>query len=292
MRYNISHRTKYTYSTPVSVCQNIVTLTPREDSRVQCLLHRLRIRPNPTNTHHRTDYFGNQVTVFSIDENHDELVISSASRVSVQAQSLDPNARRLDWQSVCRSLMNHQDPNWLEASSFLFNSPRITRREEYADFARESFPNGTPIVDAVESLTQRIFKGFQYDAKATQSHTTTELVFKTRQGVCQDFAHVMISCLRSIGLPARYISGYLQTIPPPGKPRLIGADQSHAWVAVYCGPQLGWVEFDPTNNCLVGDAHIPIAWGRDYSDVVPVRGAYLGGGESDLAVAVDVAYLA
>lgn len=288
MQYTITHRTKYIYSTPVSVCQNVVTLAPREDSRVRCLAHRLRIRPHPTNTHHRTDFFGNQITVFSIDESHEELTIFSASRVSVQPQSPDSLGRNLDWHCVRRSLQDRQDRNWLVASSFLYDSPRIKRREDYALYALDSFRSDVAILNAAEDLNHRIYKSFAYDPEATETHTPTDDVFASRKGVCQDFAHVMISCLRSIGLPARYVSGYLRTIPPPGKPRLVGADQSHAWVAVYCGESIGWVEFDPTNNCLAGTDHVPIAWGRDYTDVVPVRGAYLGGGESDISVSVDV----
>ncbi len=288
MDYSITHTTRYTYTSPVSVCQNVVALTPRDDSRVRSLIHRLRIRPNPTNTHRRSDYFGNQLTIFSIDENHDELLISAISRVSVQPPIWQEKKDELDWQSTIRQLELQTNPDWQTACSFLYDSPRILRNAEYADYARQSFPKGCGMQQAVQDLTTRIHRDFAYDTKATETCTTTDQVFSMRKGVCQDFAHVMIACLRSFGIPARYVSGYLRTIPPPGKPRMVGADHSHAWVAVYCGQKLGWVECDPTNNCLCACDHIPVAWGRDYTDIVPVRGAYLGGGDSSISVSVDV----
>jgi transglutaminase-like putative cysteine protease len=288
VHYTITHTTKYAYTSPVSVCQNIVALTPRDDYRVNCMTHRIRIRPNPINVHRRTDFFGNQLTIFSIDENHEELTISAVSRVKVESPDLSTHGASEDWQSVRNQLATCQDPNWLLTSNYLYDSPRITRSKEYADYARKSFPPGASLFEAALKLNGCIYREFKFDASATETHTPTHQVFVMRKGVCQDFAHVMIGCLRSLGIPARYVSGYLRTIPPPGKQRLIGADQSHAWVAVYCGQQQGWIEMDPTNNTVCSTDHIPIAWGRDYTDVVPVRGAYLGGGESSLSVSVDV----
>lgn len=286
--YTITHTTRYAYTSPVSVCQNVVTLTPRDDGPVHCWVHRLRIRPNPTNTHRRPDYFGNIHTIFSIDENHDELTISAISRVTVRLPENFKTRTQTDWQTVRQQLVQQTASEWHQTSCFLYDSPRIKRSPDYAEYARQSFANGDDVLSAAQDLAARIHKDFTYDTKATETHTPTEQAFSQRKGVCQDFAHIMIACLRSIGLPARYVSGYLRTIPPPGKPRLVGADQSHAWISVYCGSELGWVAIDPTNNCLSGWDHIPIAWGRDYSDVVPVRGAYLGGGESTIAVSVDV----
>jgi len=286
--YTITHTTRYAYTSPVSVCQNVVALTPRDDGRVHCWVHRLRIRPGPINTHRRTDYFGNILTVFSIDESHDELMISAISRVTVQSPAPMPSEKDARWEVVRQDLSLKVNPEWHQASRFLFNSPRVERRAEYAEYALQSFQPGTSVLMAALDLAGRIQRDFTYDTKATETHTPTEIAFSIRKGVCQDFAHIMIACLRSIGIPARYVSGYLRTIPPLGKPRLVGADQSHAWVAVYCGQELGWIELDPTNNCSCGMDHIPVAWGRDYSDVVPVRGAYLGGGESTIGVSVDV----
>jgi transglutaminase-like putative cysteine protease len=286
--YTITHTTRYAYTSPVSVCQNIVALTPRNDGRVHCWVHRLRIRPSPINTHRRTDYFGNILTVFSIDENHEELTISAISRVTVGLPESKTSSQEMAWETVRQKLASRANSYWLETSSFLFDSPRVQRAEIYAEYARQSFLPGTSVLVAALDLVRRIHRDFTYDSKATETHTPTADAFEIRKGVCQDFAHIMIACLRSIGIPARYLSGYLRTIPPAGKPRLVGADQSHAWVSVYCGPEVGWVELDPTNSCLCGLDHIPIAWGRDYSDVVPVRGAYLGGGESAIGVSVDV----
>lgn len=252
-------------------------------------MHRMRIRPNPIDLHRRVDFFGNQLTVFSIDENHDELTISAVSRVEVQPQDLQVKSVGYDWQFVSQQLADREDPNWLQASHYLYNSPRVIRSREFADYAERAFQPGVSVFEAASNLTRCIFKEFKYDCSATETHTPTHKVFLMRKGVCQDFAHIMIGCLRSLGIPARYVSGYLRTIPPPGKSKLIGADQSHAWVAAYCGQAQGWIEFDPTNNTVCSTDHIPIAWGRDYTDVVPVRGAYLGGGESSLSVSVDVA---
>lgn len=288
MQYQISHTTRYLYTSPVSVCHNILTISPRNCPRVECISHRLRIKPHPPELHRRLDSFGNHLAVFAIDENHDELSIASHSRVLV-VDTYQPDPQQApDWQELSHGVRDRDDPNWLEASHFLFDSPRIERSALYSDYCRPSFLANTDILSAVLHLTSRIFREFKYDTLATHSATPTEQAFKIRRGVCQDFAHIMIACLRSFGLPARYISGYLRTVPPPGQVRLVGADQSHAWIGVYCGDKLGWVEVDPTNNCICGKDHIPIAWGRDYSDVVPVRGAFLGGGDSRISVAVDV----
>lgn len=312
MDYTVTHTTRYAYSSSVSVCQNIVTLTPRDDGRVHCWVHRLRIRPNPTNTHRRTDYFGNIHTIFSIDENHEELTISAISRVTVHPQqylqsrqhnhlqgqgdgkltasmqNFDGCVADVQWTEIRRQLLHQSVPDWQQTVGFLFDSPRIQRSRNYARYAAQSFAEDADVLVAARDLAARIHRDFTYDSEATETHTPTEHAFAIRKGVCQDFAHIMIACLRSLGIPARYVSGYLRTSPPAGKPRLVGADQSHAWVSVYCGPAVGWVELDPTNNCLCELDHIPIAWGRDYTDVVPVRGAYLGGGESTIGVSVDV----
>jgi transglutaminase-like putative cysteine protease len=159
---------------------------------------------------------------------------------------------------------------------------------DFAAFSRQDFPPGRPILDAVSALTSRVFHDFRFDPRATDVTTPVAEVFKKRAGVCQDFAHLMLACLRSLGLPARYVSGYLETAPPPGQPRLSGADASHAWVSVFCGDQAGWIDIDPTNNLLPGDRHITVAWGRDFSDVSPLRGVTLGAGGQFLEIAVDV----
>jgi transglutaminase-like putative cysteine protease len=238
--------------------------------------------------HRRFDLFGNNLAAFSIDENHDELTIAAHSRVVVQ-DSYQPNIDLApNWERMSLDVRNRIDPHWLPAQQFLFDSPRIVRDAKFLEYARPMFPESADILSGALSLCERIYRDFKYDSQATHSATATAYAFSLRRGVCQDFSHIMIACLRSLGLPARYVSGYLRTIPPQGQQRLVGADQSHAWTSVYCGEQLGWVDVDPTNNCICGTDHIPIAWGRDYSDVVPVRGAFLGGGDSRISVSVDV----
>lgn len=288
MHYQISHITRYIYSSPVSVCHNILTLSPRNSHRVQCANHRLKIKPTPLETHRRTDFFGNHLVVFSIEENHDELIISSQSRVVVQDPAIPAEMTPPLWREVKSKVRDRVDFHWLSASPFLFDSPRIERSEEFLKYAMPSFGNDTDVLRGTLDLCRRIYTEFKYDATATHSGTPTTQAFTIRRGVCQDFSHIMIACLRSLGIASRYVSGYLRTTPPPGQARLVGADQSHAWVGVYCGPELGWIDFDPTNNCICGKDHIPIAWGRDYADVVPVRGAFLGGGDSRISVSVDV----
>lgn len=288
MQYKITHTTAYQYTTPVSVCHNLVMLTPREDSRVQVHHHRIATQPTPQFTSRRKDAFGNVVHAFSIEENHRQLTVTSTNRVTVAEQSLPPAEATPLWEPIREGVAARGDPNWIDCSRFVFDSPRIVRDPEFADYAAPSFAPNRPVLASLLDLTRRIHVDFQYDKQATVVNTATDEAFRLRRGVCQDFAHVAIACLRSIGLPARYVSGYLRTYPPPGQPRLVGADQSHAWAAAYCGAELGWVEADPTNNCLCGTDHVPIAWGRDYADVVPMRGVFLGGGAHQLKVSVDV----
>lgn len=286
--YKITHTTTYNYSAPVSVCHNLLILTPRDGKRITCPSHRLVIRPAPATTVRRTDYFGNYVHAFAIEEQHRSLSVTSTSRVIVTADEGDKDAPGPPWEQIRDGVRLQSDPNWLACAQFRFNSPRVSASAEYRDYAAPLFLPGTPAVAAVQGLTAKIHGEFAYDTRATTVNTRTEEVFAHRRGVCQDFAHVQLACLRSLGLPCRYVSGYLRTVPPDGKAKLVGADQSHAWVAAYCGDGLGWIEFDPTNNCLCGADHIPIAWGRDYSDVVPFRGAFTGGGDHTLSVSVDV----
>jgi transglutaminase-like putative cysteine protease len=288
MQYKITHTTAYQYSTAVSVCHNLVMLTPREDSRVRIHHHRLATQPLPQFTSRRKDAFGNIVNAFSIEENHRQLTVTASNRVTVAKQELPPADASPSWQVIRDGVAEQSDSNWIDCSRFLFDSPRITRNSDFVDYAGRSYEQERPALEALRDLTSRIHRDFKYDKSATMVSTATSEAFRLRRGVCQDFAHIGIACLRSIGLPARYVSGYLRTYPPAGKPRLVGADQSHAWVAAYCGPKVGWVEVDPTNNCLCGTDHVPVAWGRDYGDVVPLRGVFLGGGAHQLKVSVDV----
>ena len=288
MQYKIKHTTTYTYSTPVSVCHNLVMLTPREDARLQVHYHRLDTHPAPQFAARRTDAFGNHVHAFSIEEIHKQLTVTAINRVTVLPAELADDVTGPPWHEIVDSVHAETDAAWLDAARFVFDSPRIRRSQQFAEYASESFADGRPIVTGLLDLTTRIHHDFRYDKHTTDVGTATEDAFRLRSGVCQDFAHVQIACLRSLGIPARYVSGYLRTVPPAGRPRLIGADQSHAWLAAYCGPDVGWIDIDPTNDCLCSTDHIPIAFGRDYNDVVPLRGVFLGGGEHQLKVSVDV----
>ena len=194
----------------------------------------------------------------------------------------------MPWEAVRARLHSLEAPPLAEPAEFLFESPHVERLRELADYAVKSFAARRGMLDAAADLARRIHKDFTFDRTATSVSTPLRQVLKERRGVCQDFAHLMIGCLRSIGLAARYVSGYILTAPPPGRPRLVGADASHAWASVYCGERAGWVDIDPTNNCFVGDAHVTLGWGRDFGDVTPMRGVILGGGTQSLAVRVTV----
>jgi transglutaminase-like putative cysteine protease len=246
------------------------------------------ITPTPDVVEQHDDYFGNHVYSFVIESLHKTLDVEVQSDVTVyceEAVTTEPSPR---WQDVAERVQQCVDAGWFEVQEFCFDSPRIARHESFADYARQSFSEGRAIVEAATELTQRIHDDFRYDTTATTVSTSTQEAFRLKAGVCQDFAHVQIACLRSLGLPAKYVSGYLRTIPAEGKPRLVGADESHAWISLYCGETIGWLDLDPTNACRAKLNHIPICVGRDYSEVSPMRGVVLGGGKTQLTVNVDV----
>lgn len=286
--YRIVHSTTYTYEQPVRVCHNIVMLTPRVDGASQPVNYRILVKPQPEVISRREDYFGNQIQTFSLEESHRQLLVAASGRVEVDHRSLPDTMMVPPWEQVRESVNSQTDRKWLETCQYRFSSPRIAISEEMTAYALQSFTPGRSILEAALELTGRVFNDFEYDSEATEVHTPTAEAFKIRKGVCQDFAHIQIGCLRSIGLCARYVSGYLRTEPALGEKKLIGADQSHAWISIYCGEQTGWVDLDPTNNKACDNDHIPIAWGRDYNDVIPVRGVFLGGGKHDIKVSVDV----
>ncbi len=286
--YRITHVTTYQYSEPVRVCHNLLLLSPRSNERLTCLTHRITIRPTPTVETDRIDFFGNPMRAFSIEESHRQLVVTAASHVRVGPPEIGDLSVGGAWEQVVRAGTDRSGAGWLDAAPFRWDSRRVRRSDEYAAYARPSFPAGRSLLEGVRDLTRRIHADFRYDTTTTHADTPVETAFRQRSGVCQDFAQIGIACLRSLGIAARYVSGYLRTFPPPGKPRLIGADQSHAWLGVHAG-ELGWVDFDPTNDCLCSTDHVPVAYGRDFHDVVPMRGVFLGGGTHTLAVSVDVA---
>ncbi len=288
MKYQITHITTYDYAAPVSVCHNEAYLTPRTFDRQICESHRLSILPSPSVMGRRKDYFDNPVVYFSFNTGFETLQIKTISRVEVfpQKAAESPEATP-PWDQVAESLRSAVDESAREAAPFAFDSPRIATSLELARYGQTAFTPGRPIAEALAALTGQIFEDFEFDPRATTVNTPLEEVMKHRKGVCQDFAHLQIAILRSLGLAARYVSGYLRTYPPPGEPQPAGTDASHAWLSVYCGG-LGWIDVDPTNNKQVTDEHITLAWGRDYGDVSPVKGVFVGGGSHTLEVSVDV----
>lgn len=287
MKYRIVHSTSYQYSDPVPVCNNQLRLSPRETAYTTCTSHRLLIRPSPVVVTRRKDWFGNQVQSFLLDESHRKLLLTATSRVAVSPQKVPDPESTPKCQDIAAGLRDQSLPDWFDVIEFIFDSPLSLRDNPFRDFAADCVGADQPVLTAAMSLMSKIFHDFKYDPKATTVVTRPDEALAQKHGVCQDFAHVAISCLRSFGLPARYVSGYLRTIPPPGKERMIGADASHAWFSVWCG-EAGWIDLDPTNDKVCGTDHIPIAWGRDYSDVAPIRGVFTGGGNHTLSVSVDV----
>jgi transglutaminase-like putative cysteine protease len=293
MIYKIVHRTTYRYKYPVSLGNHVACLKPRNLPSHRLTQNELKIEPTPATQTERQDYFGNTLCFFTVQEPHHELVVEARSEVVLDNnRGPSPDASiafipQLSWEAVVEELIADRSSEGTDAFQFSFESPRIRIRPEYAAYAAESFTSGRAMAEALRDLTSRIHRDFRFDSKSTNVRTPTEEVFKKRRGVCQDFAHVQIACLRSIGIAARYVSGYLRTYPPPGKSRLIGADASHAWLSAYC-PGLGWLDMDPTNDVVPSDGHVTVAWGRDYGDVSPLRGLILGGGAHTLRVGVDM----
>ena len=287
MIYKIVHRTTYKYKYLVSVGNHVACLKPRTLLHHQLARNELRIQPSPATRTERVDYFGNLLCFFTVQEPHKELVVESRSEVIMKGNATLWPQQSLPWEEAARLLPDDHSPAGLEAYQFGFESPRIRIRPEFASYALQSFTPGRPMPDALLDLTARIHKDFRFDSKVTNVRTPTEEVFRKRRGVCQDFAHLQIACLRSLNIAARYVSGYLRTYPPPGQPRLVGADASHAWVSAYC-PGIGWLDMDPTNNVVPSNGHVTLAWGRDYGDISPLRGLILGGGAHTLKVAVDM----
>jgi transglutaminase-like putative cysteine protease len=235
----------------------------------------------------RLDYFGNPASFFTVQEPHRQLTITAVHVIEVIPPAVPDPTATPPWETVRDLLARDRGPAAVEACQFVFDSPYVHASPELTAYAAVSFDPGRPLLQAVLDLTGRIHTEFRYDPRATTLATPLQEVFANRRGVCQDFAHLQIACLRSQGLAARYISGYLCTMAPPGRERLVGADASHAWLSVYC-PGHGWIDIDPTNNVIPSDKHVLLAWGRDYDDVSPIKGVILGGGQHTVKVAVDV----
>lgn len=290
-RYFVRHDTRYDYEHPVGLSRQIVHLAPRAAAFQTVESHTLTIDPEPEILSSGDDFFGNRASSLCIDHDHDALFVRAESWVEVTERIYPEDATTESWESVRDRLAyradRRQTAEELEATRFCFESTRVRNKRELAEWALECFAPRASLLCGVRSLMNRIHDELTFDPAATTVSTPVMQVFTSRRGVCQDFAHLMLSCLRSIGLAGRYVSGYLLTKPPPGKARLVGADASHAWVSVYC-PGYGWVDADPTNRMFPSTEHVTVGYGRDYDDVIPLRGVILGGGAHVLEIAVTV----
>jgi transglutaminase-like putative cysteine protease len=288
--YRIVHSTEYNYGALVSTSHHELHLAPRQYARQWPRAEELEITPTPALRRDHVDSFGNRCAHLEIWEPHRRLAVVSRCEVEVvpAGEAAQPPGGGVPWEIVRDSALRPRDAQGVEVSAFVFASPYVPISAAVAMYAAPSFPAGRPILEGANDLTKRIYRDFKYDQTATTVSTPVEEVLRRKRGVCQDFSHLEIACLRALGLPARYVSGYLSTRPPPGKPRLVGADASHAWLDVY-SPGMGWIGFDPTNDMRPDERHITLAWGRDFSDVTPIRGVIMGGGDHELSVSVDVA---
>ena len=302
MLLEITHDTHYSYDPNVEIAQHFAHLKPVSMSSQQVLKTEIQVNPKPAWTEENIDNYGNVCTFFSLQNRHNELSITAKSLIQTNVDTpLGPKpAKTPAWELVREYFRYHSNTQWDAASEFLFTSPFIALRPEFAEFARANFTTGRPILEAAIDLTQRIYGEFHYVSKSTDIGTPALEALEKREGVCQDFSHILIAALRSIGLPAKYISGYILTNPPPGQPRLIGGDASHAWVSIYV-PSINengqlcaglWCDLDPTNNRwgyeTPGEDYVHLAQGRDYADVSPIRGVIHGGADHTLDVAVTV----
>ena len=285
--YDIVHVTDYDYRSAVSVSHHFLRLEPRETPRQRCIAHEFRILPEPSVLNPHGDYFGNRAHFVAVERPHSTLTITSRARVAVTPAFVPDISETPAWESVRARCRVDRTRATLEALEHSHASPLVPTSPAYADYASASFLPSRPVIDALSDLMGRLQTDFRFDPLATTVSTPLEEFFERRRGVCQDFAHFLIACLRSIGLPARYVSGYLETDPPPGMEKLRGVDASQAGVSLYC-PGIGWIDADPTNKCFPSLRHISIGWGRDYGDISPVRGVLVGGTDQILKVSVDV----
>ncbi len=291
MKYRVTHRTNYKYDRPVESSYGQVHQFPIDGEGQSCLQRSVTVSPDPDQVRERTDFFGNQVFFYSIHQNHNELDVLSESLVDTSGRMTDFNhtiAATQDWQTTLANLATSIDPTDSSASQFKLNSPRVTSSEQLQRFARDCIEPGASLVDVASRLAHVIFTEFEFSPEATDVSTPIDEVLESKAGVCQDFAHLMIGALRSIGVYARYVSGYLETQPPPGQQKLAGADQSHAWVEVYLGGNF-WMGVDPTNDQLISHRYVMTARGRDYSDITPLKGiVFTNATETEMLVSVDV----
>lgn len=288
-RYRVTHTTEYDAESRVSVCHNQAWLRPRETAHQRIVQHELTISPTPSTMSWRDDAFGNHAVHLSFNEGYSHLAVRSESEVEVQAPDWhsQPSAA---WEQS-RDHVRNGAASHLKEYEFCFSSRLVRTSSALAEYASQDFRPGRAVLESLTDLTDRIHKEFEYDPKATTISTPVEHVFEHKRGVCQDFAHLQIAMLRSLGIPARYVSGYVRTGNVPDRPDMIGADASHAWLSAWC-PNIGWIDADPTNNCLTNEDHVTIAWGRNYSDIPPFRGVFVGGGSHKMHVGVSVVPIA
>ena len=292
MTYRVVHRTSYVYGSVVSASYGVVCLLPRDTPAQRVIDAKVGITPEPDSYGERLDFFGNRVANFSVLDPHTELTVTTTSVVDVAPRQLPAFGTGPSWEAAVAIVRESDEQEMIDARQFLLDSSAAPTSRAVQAFAEVSFAPGRHLVDVLGDLTARIFGEFEYKAGVTTLGTTPDEVLALGKGVCQDFAHLQIACLRSFGVPARYVSGYLETLPPLGREKLIGADVSHAWVSAYL-PTMGWVDLDPTNNMFVGERHICTAWGRDYSDVSPLRGVIFTDAKTNtMTVSVDVTSVA
>jgi transglutaminase-like putative cysteine protease len=288
MKYRLRHLTTYSYSKPVSFARCALRLSPQQSPTQSVLGPDITIRPEPSRTTRHIGSFGERVITAIIEAPHRELQIQALSDVVVSRPALLPGMAGPAWERVREEAFGSTSLDAQGPAQFIYPTAMAPVHPAFTAYVAQDFPPGRSIVEAADSLSRRIRSEFAYDPESTSVSTPALEAFLARRGVCQDFAHIMIAGLRGLGLPAAYVSGYIRTRPPPGKPRLEGADATHAWVDLWCGHGLGWIGFDPTNALIVAGDHIVLATGRDYADVAPIGGVVLGPGDQKIAVAVDV----
>jgi transglutaminase-like putative cysteine protease len=288
MRYRVTHITSYAYEEAVSVSHNEARITPRRTPGQNPQRTQLLVDPMPAALIADVDYFGNTMHFFSLEESHERLTVTAVSDVDVDGIPTPAPGLTPAWESVPELLRRDRSKAGIDAIGYVFPSPLSRGDAEIRAYALESFTEGRPVLEGAAELTRRIRQDFAYVPGATSIFTPLSAVMRTRRGVCQDFAHLQIAMLRSLNLPARYVSGYVRTEPAPGRARLTGADASHAWLSLYC-PGFGYIDLDPTNGSIPTDEHVTVAWGRDFGDVSPLKGVILGGRAHTLSVSVDVA---
>jgi transglutaminase-like putative cysteine protease len=287
MRFEVNHRTTYSYRLPVAQSYHQVHLQPRSGRYQSLVHHSLLIEPVPATSTAIVDYYGNAAGLLRIEDEHSELVVHARSTVEVVAPPRVDVSATCPWDSVAGNAGQPDGRLDVDVLQFSCNSRLTPASRQVLSFAREFFPPGRPVLEGALALTVHIQQAFKFDPTATDVSTPIAHVLEQRRGVCQDFAHLGLAALRTLGIPARYVSGYLLTRPPPGRPKLRGTDASHAWLSVWA-PETGWVDFDPTNGLMPEGEHITVAYGRDYEDICPISGVLLGGGDQRMAVAVDV----